>query len=463
MPLPERSRNVLRRARSAIHARRHCVSDAAASPVSGFGRRREVPVADLLLGAQGGLSGAVFARVSENIMWTSTRVEDGPHATFLRQFEDRDPQSLTVEDVASTAYWRLGLTAIRVFGRYFDAVGPDSLLSHARSFLSERPIGHDAHLLRGATPPGSDITAAWLDGSDCFQLIDGHHRAARAVLRGERSVTVRIHRFGTRTAVQELLLSMSWLQGARELYQPLPMPELGDGWPLVRRCNDRLAKVLAAVDFLEDQGGGRPETHLDVAANYGWFVARLRDAGLRSEGVELDPRSKQLAALAYGLTESELHTASAEDWLAIAGEERRTWDVVTCFSLHHHFVLGRGSVSADELLGRLRGVTSRVLVFDTGQDHEQWFQESLAGWSSTRVAAALRAAGFATVVDLGPDSDSAGRFASNYGRTTFACFTDVLSDSAQAALRERCLGLSEARAVTEAVERGLTSGDRTGL
>jgi len=63
-----------------------------------------------------------------------------------------------------------------------------------------------------------------------------------------------------------------------------------------------------------------------------------------------------------------------------------------------------------------------VLFLDTGEGHEAWFRESLAGWDADRVAAFLKQHGtFDEVVDLGPDADAVPPYESNYGRHLFAC------------------------------------------
>jgi hypothetical protein len=126
-----------------------------------------------------------------------------------------------------------------------------------------------------------------------------------------------------------------------------------------------------------------------------------------------------LGEAAYDLDPSSITVGNCEDFLTGSG---RPWDVVSCYSLLHHFVLGRGSVSAEELARRLDKATGRVLFFDTGQEHEAWFRESLAGWDTDHVLAFLREnTTFDEIVDLGPDDDAVGAYADNYGRHLFAC------------------------------------------
>jgi ubiquinone/menaquinone biosynthesis C-methylase UbiE len=110
--------------------------------------------------------------------------------------------------------------------------------------------------------------------------------------------------------------------------------------------------------------------------------------------------------------------SDAERFLAATD---RTWDVVSCFSLLHHFALGRASIGPEELLHLLDRVTGRVLYLDTGQAHEAWFRESLPEWDTEYVRAYLsRHTTFDEVVDLGPDCDDVPPYQHNYGRHLFA-------------------------------------------
>jgi hypothetical protein len=145
----------------------------------------------------------------------------------------------------------------------------------------------------------------------------------------------------------------------------------------------------------------------------------MRDLGYAANGMERDPLAPPLGQAAYGLDPSAVMVGDCVELLRSAG---RTWSVVSCFSLLHHFVLGRGSTSPEELLKLLDAATERVLFLDTGQEHEAWMRRSLRGWSPEHIARYLREhTTFGEIVDLGPDEDAVGRYADNYGRHLFAC------------------------------------------
>jgi hypothetical protein len=378
-----------------------------------------VPVDKLLLGAQNArdYSAGDFAAQLGDLMWPSTPVADGPHVALLH-LADKRGDDLSDEEILASGYGAMALTCIRAQGSYFDAVDEAGILRVARAFV-DRYRGHAVAALAGAhSGPDDPILVAPVKGSDYFQVLDGHHRVALAVARGERTVRVTAKWAAVTTPLQDLLIKMSWLDGDRQLYQPLPGPELRASWPTVRRCADRLAKMTA---FLDERDLLPPATssYLDVASCYGWFVKELDRLGYRANGMERDPLAIPLGKAAYGLDEDAIQIGDCVDLLRDAGQR---WDVVSCFSLLHHFALGRAKVDEVALITLLDGVTGSVLFFDTGQDHEEWFSESLKGWSTERVAAFLREhTTFDEIIDLGPDADAVPPHDRNYGRHLFAC------------------------------------------
>jgi 2-polyprenyl-3-methyl-5-hydroxy-6-metoxy-1,4-benzoquinol methylase len=174
------------------------------------------------------------------------------------------------------------------------------------------------------------------------------------------------------------------------------------------------------LDFLDwrelaDPGG----TYLDVGACFGWFVDQMAQRGFDARGIELDPNAANLGAHAYGLDPHAISVAEGADFLR--GLDRPV-DVVSCFSVLHHFVLGTGSCSAEELIELLDQSTGKVLFLDTGQAHEAWFKDLLPAWTSEFVGEWLSAhTTFRDVVALGTDCDAVAPYADNYGRTLFAC------------------------------------------
>ncbi|TDC55441.1 hypothetical protein E1281_12580 [Actinomadura sp. KC345] len=372
----------------------------------------------LLVGAQGGWTAREFAERTDDLLWPSTPFLDGPHVALLR-LADEVP-GLTDEQILESAYGRLGLRCIKAGGNYFGGTDEAGVLAAARAFVAryrgEAGPAEDEALRPQQSGPQDPVLVAPVRGSDRYQILDGHHRLAIAAMNGADGADVVAKWLPVTTPLQDLLLKMSWLDGTHELYQPIGAPELESGWTTVRQCTDRLAKMDA---FLGERGiaAGR---YLDVASCYGWFVARMAERGFDAGGIERDPLAVPLGQAVYGLPDGAVATGDAVEFLG--GHDPARWDVVSCFSLLHHFVLGRGPVSAEELIRLLDRATGRVLFFDTGQDNEAWFAESLRGWDPPRVERFLREhTGFDEIVDLGPDEDARPPYEDNYSRHLFAC------------------------------------------
>ena len=376
-----------------------------------------VPIDSLLMGAQVGLPAEAVAQVVDDPLWPSTRVVDGPHVQLLRLADER--ATVTDDDITASSYGRMAMRCVDARGSYFGATDTPGVIALARDYIAryrgETPTADAAsdYRSRGNDP----VLVAPIRASECFQVLDGHHRLGIAAARGEQYAEVTAKWMANTTPLQDLLGQMSWLEGSRELYQPVDAPELRQSWPRVRRCTDRRDKMLA---FLADRDLLPPHTatYLDVASCYGWFVNEMSQAGFDARGIERDPLGPRLGNIVYGLSERAIRVGDAERLLL---DEPRT-DVVSCFSLLHHFVLGRASVDAAELVRLLDRVTRRVLFLDTGEGHEAWFRESLAGWDAAKVQSFLEEHGtFDEVINLGPDCDAVPPYENNYGRHLFAC------------------------------------------
>jgi hypothetical protein len=382
---------------------------------------REVPVERLLLGTQGDLPGSQFATRTKDLMWTSRRVGDGPHAQLLRLAAEKGASRLTDREILDSPYGALAKRCVAESGEFFGVRNPQQIVAVARAFIGRSNGESQANAFRHQSPNGATIGVARIRHSDYCQIIDGHHRAAAAAVADVKSVRVRTRWLPTTTAMQGLVTRMSWIDGRRELYQPLPAPEFSSEWPTVRRCTDRLEKITT---FLQAEELLPPVTasYLDVASCYGWFVSSMRDLGYDCRGIELDPLANPLGEAAYGLP-AEMITIG--DGVTILGAMSQRYDVVSCFSLLHHFILGRVDATPEQLMELLDKVTGRVLFLDSGQSHEAWFRKTMPDWTTEKLMAFLQdTTQFTRVVDLGPDADAVPPYEDNYGRHLFACIRD---------------------------------------
>ncbi len=392
------------------------VRDGLRERVAWQSRLEVVSVHQLLLGGQNRMSAEEWARRTGDLLWPSRRVADGPHAELLERAADGMASD---EDILSSPYADMARQSIALSGQYFSATDDAGILEVARDYLASvrgtAPSTRKPHQTRLGLP----IEVAPVRDSACYQVVDGHHRVAALVANGIDRVAVRVNRMSVRTPLQELLGSMSWIGGEPELYQPVDAPEVAT-WPTVRGCWDRKAAMLGLLESRGhfDRPAG-PGSYLDVASCYGWFVAAMQQHGFAAQGVERDPKAPELAMVLHGLTRDQVATSDAMEFLGAAPQQ---WDVVSCFSLLHHFVLGRGSATASELVKALDRSTRSVLFLDTGQEHETWFRESLAGWDAERVRRFLaKETSFDRIIDLGPDQDDRPPYSGNYGRHLFAC------------------------------------------
>lgn len=377
-----------------------------------------VSVDKLLLGAQNRLSAAEFSEGIHDLLWASTPIGLGPHAAVLRAAAANP--GLTDEQILAGPYGRFGSSVVALTGNFFSAKDDAGLVGVARDYLRQfaepGSAAEPAHNSVGRSRHGTAIRATPIRHSDCYQIIDGHHRAAILTVRGDASVRVRPSWLSLTTPLQDLLDDMTWVDGQRELYQPLDAPELCQSWPVVRKCVDRMDKMrtfLASVDLPEKA------SYVDVASCYGWFVSHMSDLGLDAHGIERDPLVRPLGEACYGVDPVRIEIGDAVDVLS---RPNVGWDVVSCLSLLHHFALGRAQINERAFIQLLDGATRRVLFLDTGESHEEWLSRRLPGWEPADVREFLvRETSFDEVFDLGPDEDAVSPYQENYGRHLFAC------------------------------------------
>ncbi|NLN01588.1 MAG: methyltransferase domain-containing protein [Lentisphaerae bacterium] len=387
--------------------------------------RRRVSLDRLLLGDEGGIAAERYARMTDNPLRPSTPIEKWPHVALLRLYDEIGDEALTPTRFHETDYAANARLCLDITGNYFRARTEDAILDVAKDFVGRYSSteANDKRSSRkepdmGHSPHGSPILVRPIRYSDCYQVIDGHHRAAIALARGEKSVDLAVVRPAELTPLQSLLLDVTWASGPRELYQLIESTEIVKGWTLVRKCTDRLQKMQA---FLETHGP-RPQTgasYIDIACNYGWFVGRMQALGYDVRGVERDPTACRLATLINGVDPERIIRSDVVRFLR--GENKR-FDVVSCLSLLHHFALGLGVIDPVTLIRHLDSLTGQVLFLDTGQNHEAWFRTSLPEWDADFIEQWLLCnTTFKRIIRLGVDEDNKPPYQGNYGRILFAC------------------------------------------
>ena len=388
-------------------------------------RVEAVPIEALLVGSQAGRPLERWVAETGETSRASLRLADSPYVSFLRAVRGSPGRLGDDAFLRGTDYYRMARRCADHVGKWFGAREEAGILERVRAFgrmLPELsgPAGSEhpalgGEKLQGRSSRGEPLRVFALRDSRCRELDDGHHRAALAVMDGVESVEARV--IGAKWSyLQRLVLQGVQTRGRKELYQPLPAPEFDGAWPLVRRCTDRFAMMERFLRERGISGGGRRS--LDLASSYGWFVGAFRDLGFDARGVERDTIAASVGRVGYRLAPESVRVMSVERFLR---ENRERFDVVLFLSILHHFVIGRESGEASELIRLVDRACSGVLFFDTGEEHEAWMRGKLPGWTPEFVARWLREnTTFDEIVPLGRDEDVA-TFPGNYGRTLFAC------------------------------------------
>ncbi len=380
-------------------------------------RLQRISLDKLLLGGDCGIHGSKYARLIGDVKRTSTPIHQWPHSTFLKLYREQGESLFAPEALRETAYFQNALNAIEYVGNYFSARSEGDICTIGRAFIDRyngsQGNGQVQYGLNGHSAPGVPVRVVRVWKSDYYMTIDGHHRLAIAYAKGESEIEVAVERPAQMTAGQELLQEVLWQGGRSELYQPVNLPECAS-WPLVRKCSDRYEMMQ---NGLRELGIGSKSAYLDIGASYGWFVREATSDGYLATGVERDPFAINVGIHLYGLEPDKLIRADCSRFLATTQDQ---WDFTSCFSVLHHFALGKGGVSAEEFLSLIDRVTKRVLFFDTGQAHEKWFRETLPQWTPDYIESWLRRySTFKHIKRLGVDTDNEGGFQENYGRTLF--------------------------------------------
>lgn len=387
--------------------------------------KRVVPLDRLLCGGEHGLPGASYARHTGDFLRPSTPISQSPHVRFLEEYLKIGEEIFRPAVFRQTAYFANAVQCMKVIGQYFDCTQEEQIERIARGFVNrfngqEKASDNGAERASEFSNSGAMVEVHPIEFSDCYEVMDGNHRLAMACVRGEQTYPVLVKFPAARTPLQQLLMDYAWcaIRGEHEIYQPVSSPELGAHWTLVRRCSDRFEM---AEKFLQEHRQLLPErpTYLDIACSYGWFVRAFGEIGFDAYGVEIDWAAIEIGRRVYGLRAEQVTRSEAVQFLQSASQR---YDVVSCFSLLHHFILNRASVSASEMLKLIERATKTILFLDLGEEHEEWFRESLAGWNADKIEEWLREnSTFTKIYRLGTDRDNVPPFAANYGRTMFAC------------------------------------------
>jgi hypothetical protein len=374
---------------------------------------RKITLGKLLMG--GAHSGITDARISGNVLVPSTPVADSPHAEFLRSYREIGDAIFELDRFVATAYCKYALRCIELYGRFFSHTDLQGVLQRAKRFVAL--YNGDSYSLedRHQSLPNAPVEVSRIKYSDCYEVIDGHHRLAIATMRGLAEYPCAIlPTDGLFTPMQLMVMDSIWFRGQRRIFQPIPVPELRS-WSVARKCTDRLALMVAWLR----RNGISSGSFFDVGACYGWFISEMAKLGFQASGVEQDGALAAVGRLAYGLHSSAMTVENLGHHLR---STKRKYDAVCCLSVLQNYLLRYEKMTAEEFIQLVDQITGSVLFFDTGECHEGRLKHSLAGWNVEYIQNWLKKnTSFSKIELLGVDSDRCGIFRVQFGRHLFAC------------------------------------------
>jgi SAM-dependent methyltransferase len=364
---------------------------------------RTVPVAALLMGSQAGLDSPGFARAFGTLRYGSMPMDQSPYVELLR-LASRTNRPLTDDEIRASAYYAFSRHLASIWGNYFGATTDDELVRNSRSFI-EWSKGSAPRLTVniGGSRFDDHVLVAKVADSTTYQVIDGHHRLAIAMARGDTTVRVNRTWLSAETALQRRLWERGHgLDRAKALAQPVAARELG-AWPVARNCVDRLVRIeRVAHDVLGPLDA--PHTFLDVGCGYGWYLAELKRLGWRVHGIDRDGFGIEMASAFHDIADDEI---TVGEWATSLAALEGTYDVVTCLDLGRLGARPEAAVDATSLVRALDARTAHVLLTDAPLDDDALARiEELV----------LGDTGFRRVVDLGANHDPAGRGAASPSR-----------------------------------------------
>ncbi len=357
---------------------------------------RRLPVASLLMGSQARLDSTAFADAVGSIRYGSTPMLESPHAALLLAARGHDGP-LSDDELMATAYFAFAKRLATVWGDYFGASTDAELVEVARNFVEWFEGSSTRSTANSGSKVGDGVLVAKVPGSDAYQVVDGHHRVAIAIARGETHVSVQQTWLGSETPLEWHLLAHRGPE--RSLDQPIEARELAR-WGVSRNCADRLVRMVRFLEeTLDATAVSDAPSYLGVGAGTGWYLRELSRLGYAVTGICSDPLDAEIAEAFHGIAPDALVVGSP---IAVLGTLRGPYDVVSCFDLVAAISPQSGR---DE---RTASLTALLRALDA-RTREVLFVEHADGSDGLGVDAlrrlALDATSFVRVVDLGACDD----------------------------------------------------------
>jgi len=383
----------------------------------GLTKKGLINIDKVLIGQQAGIPLEKWIPQTNEIERISTSLQDSPYVKILKSI-DSDPSLLQRhEDLKTSAYYKMMITCLKKTGHYMGISSTDELYKQVEYFYNlylqfDPNFKANIKNVNGRSKPNTLIKVNKLYHSDCYEIVDGHHRAAIQYMKGAKELEVEIldDKF---SYLQRIILNSN--QTFRvELYQPVAKPEVLQ-WPTIRNCRDRLDMMKHWLSKNEINSG----TYIDMPCSYGFFVKEFKNMGFDAIGLDIDTSSIKIAHEINSL-QIEIDQKDIIQYLEKTSDK---FDIVSCLSLLHHFAMGRINYPYMNIVQNLDKVTKKVLFIDTGQSHEEQYLGELDEWNDEFIINLfLENTSFTKFDILGKDNDNIGIQKNNNRRTLFAFY-----------------------------------------
>ncbi len=144
----------------------------------------------LLMGCQDGFDSIAFAEAIGSTQFEITTMDKSPHVALL-QTSIRAHRDLTDEELQHSQYWEFAQLITKVSGEYFGAQSNEEVLKVTRNFIDwGLQASPRVTELGKSAMDETRVLVARIKGSSRFQIVDGHHRVAVAIIRGDKVIQV---------------------------------------------------------------------------------------------------------------------------------------------------------------------------------------------------------------------------------------------------------------------------------
>jgi SAM-dependent methyltransferase len=350
----------------------------------------------------------------------SCLLKDSPYVRFLSEVAANEHLLNNDTFLENQPYYRMAETAVEFSGSFFGGKTPEALKKQMRSFYkfySTFSAGHQgsvAHDDFRHSTPDDPVMMHKIFSSDCYELNDGHHRAAISYVMGKRKMNALIAG-EAKTYLQKLLLRDQAGTGI-VLHQPIEKPEVA-GWAVRRGCEERMRLMKV---FLTRTGQlDKIKTVLDLECGYGWFLHAFHKMGCEVTGISKNVTATAVSKIAFGLTAKQVHEGNSSVFL---DSHNHRYDLVLFLNALDHFVSGDVSEEGIKMLQQIDGLTGKVLILGCGQDCDSSLSNNLPRSDYKHIKLLIREkTSFDHIITLGNGTDNQGKCREKNTEILFAC------------------------------------------